>query len=255
MRMCVLLSAIAASTALAPSTAWVNVYGVDLTPTFGNADILAQDGVSTLQACKDIAIAKNVAYATLDGDVCKVYGLTYTYSLHDGVMSSARYNADNFDCFGNADFTGDDIWDTATRFERCLDACQLEFGSESRQRCNAVTWIQNPGEVSGHCYLKYLKDPLRAAEGNARGAIACRSRHAFLHGLGYVEVDGIEFSHEDDASIPNVTSPEHCVSIALSKGGRVTALHFSSSRASNASLHASRHASKVVLSFHTSSPI
>ncbi|KAF0712893.1 hypothetical protein As57867_004599, partial [Aphanomyces stellatus] len=219
MRSVLAISTLVSITAAQSNTAWVTDNGVDLTPTFDNAEVNVQTGVTSIHTCIDFATSKQNTYATLDGSTCKSYNLTYKYTRRDGVTSAARYNADDFECFGNSDLWGGDVWDTNTRFERCLDTCKNQFSDDGAQRCSAVAWVQNDGEEMGHCYLKYLKDdPLRDPTPNSRGAITCRSRASILRGLGYVRVDGVAFKVASGGTAdanPGVTSVGQCARMAI----------------------------------------
>ncbi|KAG9403151.1 hypothetical protein AC1031_006701 [Aphanomyces cochlioides] len=221
MRTTALLTTLTAVSAANATWSWVTVNGVDLTPTFSDPGIVSQSNVASIKDCSAIAANNQMLYATLGQDkVCKTYDVTYTYKLSNGVTSAARYNSDDYECFGNAALQGDDTFDSNTRFDRCLDSCKNLFDTTTNQRCNAVTWIQQPGESMGRCYFKFLKNPLREPTSNDRGAISCRSRSSVLQALGVVKVDGIAFAQAGSVQrTPKVASVQDCAKI-VAKSGR-----------------------------------
>ncbi|KAG9403152.1 hypothetical protein AC1031_006702 [Aphanomyces cochlioides] len=177
---------------------WVSVKGVDLTPTFASANIVSQSNVSSIETCSSVAAANHKLYATLGQDkVCKTF-----------------------------DVTSDDTFATnSTRFDRCLDTCKNLFDATTNQRCNAVSWMQQPGESSGRCNFKFLKNPPREPTTNVRGAIACRSRSSVLQALGVVKVDGIAF--EQGGSVvtkPRAGTLQECARI-MAQSGRYANYH------------------------------
>ncbi|CAK4619865.1 hypothetical protein LEN26_007152 [Aphanomyces euteiches] len=227
MRTTCLLAILTGVSATNATWSWVSVNGVDLTPTFASANIVSLSNVSSIETCSSVAAANHKLYATLGQDkVCKTFDVTYTYKLADGVTSAARYNSDDYECFGSANFEGDDTFATnSTRFDRCLDSCKNLFDATTNERCNAVSWIQQPGESSGRCYFKFLKNPLREPRTNVRGAIACRSRSSVFHALGVVKVDGITF--EQGGSVvtkPRAGTLQECARI-MAQSGRYANYH------------------------------
>nr|AIG55912.1 secreted protein [Achlya hypogyna] len=112
-------------------------------------------------------------FAVWENSRCRVASTVYKYDMVPGVTSAAKYNADTYECTANSDYYGDDVSSTNTRFNRCLDTCD---NLAMQNKCNAVTWVRNPGEEYGACFIKLRKDTAAVPVANSHGGIACKRK-------------------------------------------------------------------------------
>ncbi|OQR94599.1 endo-glucanase RCE3 [Thraustotheca clavata] len=105
---------------------------------------------------------------------CHIASVVYRYSQDKDYTSAFKYNKDVYECYADSEFTGDDTTSFGTRLNRCLDSCDnMAFQNNG---CNAVTYIQNPGEDTGKCYIKVRKDTNAAPVASTKGAISCKRK-------------------------------------------------------------------------------
>ncbi|KDO22224.1 hypothetical protein SPRG_12308 [Saprolegnia parasitica CBS 223.65] len=129
------------------------------------------NGISSYEACIAEASKRGKLYATWKDNTCTVLQTVYTYTLDKACKGAAKYNLDKWQCSGNHDFWGNDVGQAQTRFDRCLDSC--ENFKDGDKKCNAATWVRNPGSEYGVCFFKSFDDRNKRPSINDLGAIAC----------------------------------------------------------------------------------
>ncbi|OQR91783.1 hypothetical protein THRCLA_08877 [Thraustotheca clavata] len=128
-------------------------------------------GINSFEACVNEANTRGKDYARWDGKTCEVYTTVYAYKMNESCKSAARFNTEKWSCEGNQDYYGYDIYNAEIRFTRCLDTCELY--TAAGQNCNAITFVQNPGQDWGRCFLKNVSKDAKPVSNN-HGGTACK---------------------------------------------------------------------------------
>ncbi|OQR92672.1 hypothetical protein ACHHYP_03343 [Achlya hypogyna] len=129
-------------------------------------------GITSLEGCVAEAVSRGRYFAVWRDNVCTVLSTVYTYKMDPACTSAAYFDKSKYSCAGNSDYHGSDIGNTQTRFNRCLDAC--EFYTSGGKNCNAVTYVQLPGNpYFGTCFFKSISANATAVRSDM-GAAACK---------------------------------------------------------------------------------
>ncbi|KDO22222.1 hypothetical protein SPRG_22299 [Saprolegnia parasitica CBS 223.65] len=156
-----------------PSTlpsSYVASDGVCFDKCQGDTDV-ETSGITSFEACVNEANARGKWNAVWDGKTCLVLSTVYTYKMDPACKSAAKFDSENFSCVGNANYNGFDIGNMQTRFSRCLDSCK--YYTSGGKNCNAVTFVQNPGQNYGTCFLKSIDTSATPGKSDL-GATACK---------------------------------------------------------------------------------
>ncbi|OQR91782.1 hypothetical protein THRCLA_08878 [Thraustotheca clavata] len=128
--------------------------------------------IATFEGCVAEAVKRGRYFAVWKNNKCQVLRTVYTYSMDPACTSAAYFDKSKYTCSGNSDYYGNDIGNTQTRFDRCLDAC--EYYTSGGKNCNAVTYVQMPGNTYfGTCFFKYVPKDAQPVK-NDMGGAACK---------------------------------------------------------------------------------
>ncbi|OQR90724.1 hypothetical protein THRCLA_09220 [Thraustotheca clavata] len=129
---------------------------------------------TNLAECAKSADDTNHRFAVWRDNKCQMDSTLYTYEQVPGAIGLFKYDPNLYECKADSDYYGDDTMVFYTRLNRCLDTC--DNLAQQGNKCNAVTYVRNPGEQYAQCFIKVRKDTNAPPVANRYGGIACRRK-------------------------------------------------------------------------------